>query len=52
MVVSLHKQMLTNKKGLEMTELEQIKADNEAFIQATWARKIARKQREAAKAGA
>jgi hypothetical protein len=44
--------MLTNKKGLEMTELEQIKADNEAFIQATWARKIARKQREAAKAGA
>lgn len=30
-----------------MTELEQIKADNEAFIQATWERKIARKKREA-----
>lgn len=44
--------MLTNKKGNEMTELEQIVADNAAFIQATWERKIERKQREAAKAGA
>lgn len=29
-----------------MTELEQIQADNQAFIEATWQRKLARKKRE------